>query len=775
MSSSEAGSTGSLRSSASSTPSSWIISPAADLLLLIATPLLIVPITLFVARRQFTVEQISLVVVAFASIGHQLPGFLRAYGDSALFARYRWRMLLGPPIALAVAWMVAQTQLHGLILLLLLWSTWHVLMQTYGMLRIYHLKRGLVSQSRARIDFWTCMALFVWGFVSSESRLLMLAETAWRIGLPMLTPEGASYLFWGSTVGVIGMIGCYLLSLFSDYRSGQLVWLKPILLCSTGWLYWLCGVPTIPILLGIAMFEVFHAIQYDALVWAYDRNLGTKVGSRLGPLRRFCEQRGSFLWLYMAAIAAFGALRLLADVIDEQRTQTLLLAAITASTLMHFYFDGFIWKVSAAQQPHAKEQVPGQRNWGVAHFLKCACLGLLVGGMLLLESRGAPQATDESAWLANAAQWAPNLPELQQRWCRARVAEGDLTGALQTAQRVVAMLPDSAEAHADLGAILLRAGRYPEAIVEFDAAIRLAPEQWQNQFDLGLAQTQLANWTKAEDAFAAADQAFPESTQIQRSWADLELARGDAPAASIRLQKQLAARLRSATSRKWNSNDAVADAELNRHWITALSAAGQHELAVETARLGTQTDSASAADWLAMGRSLNAAGRFAQAIPPLNAAIRLQAHDAEARYQLGLSQMQIGEVVESRRQLKLALEQDPQHAMAWFQQANLAYAEGDLATAAHDYRQSLAIKPQLAAAQSNLGAVLFAQKNFPDAAIAYRRALELSPNNAQSHYNLGLLLLLQDDLTGARLEIQRAAELGQACSPEVAEKLGLDR
>lgn len=361
MSSSEAGSSVAVCSTASSKQAGWIISPAADLLLLIATPLVIVPVMLFVAWRHFTIEQISLVVVAFASIGHQLPGFLRAYSDSALFARYRWRLLLGPPIALAVAWFVAQTPLHGLILLLLLWSTWHVLMQTYGMLRIYDLKRGLASQRRARIDFWTCMALFAWGFVSSESRLLMLAETAWRIGLPMLTPEGASFLFWGSTVGVIGMIGCYLLSLFSDYRTGQIVWLKPILLCITGGLYWLCGVPTIPILLGIAMFEVFHAIQYDALVWAYDRNLGKKLGSRLGPLRRFCEQRSSFLWVYVAAIAAFGALRLLTNVIDEPQTQTLLLAAITASTLMHFYFDGFIWKVTAAQQPHAKEQDTGQR------------------------------------------------------------------------------------------------------------------------------------------------------------------------------------------------------------------------------------------------------------------------------------------------------------------------------------------------------------------------------------------------------------------------------
>jgi tetratricopeptide (TPR) repeat protein len=346
---------------------------------------------------------------------------------------------------------------------------------------------------------------------------------------------------------------------------------------------------------------------------------------------------------------------------------------------------------------------------------------------------------------------------------------------MQTARRVVVMLPESAEAHADLGAILLRAELYPEAIVEFDEAIRLAPEQWQNQFDLGLAQTQLANWTKAEHAFAAADRVFPESSQIQRGWADLELARGDASAASTRLQKQIAARLLSATGRNSNINDANADAELNRHWITALSAAGQHDLAIETARQRTQFDNASSADWLALGQSLNAAGRFAQAIPALDASILLQAHHAETRYQLGFSHLHLGDVVESRRQMRLALEENPKHAQAWFQQANLAYAQGDLTTAAHDYRQSLASNPRGAAAHGNLGAVLFAQQNLPAAAVAFRRSLELSPNNAQAHYNLGLLLLQQDDLTGARLEILRAAELGQPCSAEVAEKLGLGR
>ena len=77
-------------------PTGWIISPLADVTLLVATPLAIVPLV-YLAARYFTPETIFLFVAAFASIGHHLPGFTRAYGDRELFRRFRWRFLLAPP------------------------------------------------------------------------------------------------------------------------------------------------------------------------------------------------------------------------------------------------------------------------------------------------------------------------------------------------------------------------------------------------------------------------------------------------------------------------------------------------------------------------------------------------------------------------------------------------------------------------------------------------------------------------------------------------------
>src|SRR5262245_49726542 len=81
----------------------WILNPWWDQLLVIATPLLIVPVVLFLASPGVGVqtETIAIVVTAFFALGHHLPGMIRAYGDRELFQRFRLRFIIAP-LALAL-------------------------------------------------------------------------------------------------------------------------------------------------------------------------------------------------------------------------------------------------------------------------------------------------------------------------------------------------------------------------------------------------------------------------------------------------------------------------------------------------------------------------------------------------------------------------------------------------------------------------------------------------------------------------------------------------
>src|SRR6202022_430979 len=73
----------------------WILDSWRDLILYVGTPLLIVPM-FALAQSRWSAENIYLFVAAFGAMGHHLPGMIRAYGDRALFERFKWRFTFAP-------------------------------------------------------------------------------------------------------------------------------------------------------------------------------------------------------------------------------------------------------------------------------------------------------------------------------------------------------------------------------------------------------------------------------------------------------------------------------------------------------------------------------------------------------------------------------------------------------------------------------------------------------------------------------------------------------
>ena len=78
----------------------WILSSWRDLVLYVGTPLLLIP-AFALAQAKWSPQDIYLFVAAFGAMGHHLPGMIRAYGDRALFERFKWRFILAPLFLLA--------------------------------------------------------------------------------------------------------------------------------------------------------------------------------------------------------------------------------------------------------------------------------------------------------------------------------------------------------------------------------------------------------------------------------------------------------------------------------------------------------------------------------------------------------------------------------------------------------------------------------------------------------------------------------------------------
>lgn len=637
--------------------SPWIISPAWDLAYIVATPLAIVPLVLWLEQAVFTPTQIILFVTSFATLAHHLPGFMRAYGDRDLFRRFRWRFLVVPPLALAAAiaflppptlaarWSLPYRSLDGLELALLVWGTWHGLMQTFGFMRIYDMKRGSDDARTARLDFWLCVMLFVAGFVFSDARVFGLMNVAWRSGVPIVGPE------WLETARHVvgGLTALVLLAYVADVvrqTSSQrgISWIKVALAVSTGALYWFSGRVTTNLVIGIAMFEIFHAVQYYAIVWVYNRRLAERVGERFGWLGFLFRERWSMLGLYLASIAAYGSIRYFSGAPDDVDTIArhadwiaLITAAFNTSTLLHFYYDGFIWKVSERQTAANLDVAEGVSLVdrfvpGAIHAAKWGALAAALGLLVWLQFRQSGETarlgqTEDERVYAALARWTPNLPEAQLQTARLAIDADNLDAAVDLARRAVELRPRSHEAHAILGDALLFSREPAEAADAFRRAVALAGDRWRYHAKLAESLRDAGRIDEALDVLDTAIERLPDERELSEELAAMLTFAAEQSKLSGEL---VAARRYYERLLEIRPDDAGARFRLGQFEYEA----GDYAAAAETFRRLAGAQPREPKGRMMLGAALLELGRMEEAEAALRQALVLSPDDADGHYNL---------------------------------------------------------------------------------------------------------------------------------------------
>jgi len=777
-------STSNARTVASSRGPTWIVSAWWDLTYVVVTPLLIVPAVLLLARRALTPEQVSLGVIAFASLGHHLPGFMRAYGDRDLFRRYRLRFLLAPPLVFAVALLfspptsLATTfglpwkHLHGLELILLIWGTWHGLMQTYGFMRIYDVRLGVDDRRSARLDHGLCLIVFVAGVVFSDARVFGIANGMGQSGLPLFGPDSLRVI--RLVVGGVGIavLAAYLANLALRRSRGEPVsWIKLLLLGITGWFYWYTGRLSTNVLIGLAMFEIYHAVQYDAVVWIYNRRLFGRAGERFGPLRFLFGDRWSMLGVYLAAIAAYGAIRYFTVDANayvfrggSEDLHRWLVALFVTSATLHFYFDGFIWKVSEKkiQQNLVDDRSSsGSRDRRVPtwiHAAKWTILATLVAILLVAERR---QPGDHDQREANRLRalvaLTPDLPECQTHLSRDALQHGDVTAAIEHARRALDLRPRSHAVWADLGIALMQSGEFDEALHCLVQAATIAPDYYVHQSNLGLVLAQLGKTDQAEKHFRRAVEMKPQLETPREHLIEFYLSQGQHAKAAAELAE---------LARRFPGSLTV---QLAR--VSLLRQQGDHEAA---ARLAASLANKHPKNWraqLAYGATLNASGAGNLALGPLTTARQLRPHSAEVYYQLGLAHFQSDDAIGAIDLLTRATQLDPSNFEAHFQLANTFYVLGRTSDALAAYARCAELRPHDAQLATNYGGLLATLGRPDEAEQLYRDGLAANPQSGQLCYNLGILLWQQTRRTEARELIGHAERLGVTIPSDVRDAI----
>jgi Flp pilus assembly protein TadD len=503
----------------------WILDSWRDLILYVGTPLVLLP-AFALAQARWSPQDIYLFVAAFGAMGHHLPGMIRAYGDRALFERFKWRFILAPLFLLAVCTAFFWWDLKGILLVVFFWGVWHGLMQTYGFCRIYDAKTGTFDALTRRLDFAMCVIWFATAVALSPYRLSDTLDTYYMCGGPFIPPSVVHHgqqliLFTAIAVSVLFLLHFGRMWIIGKRPNP----VKLALLVTSIAFWWYCNNLVANILVGIALFEVFHDVQYLSLVWIYNRNRVEK-DSNIGGFMRFVFRRsGSLIGLYVGLVFAYGSLSYFNAHLGIETVKRILTGVVTASTLLHFYYDGFIWKVRERSTRQSLGLAGGTADVSLGGFLPSWAVHGLKWAMVFVLPLSA-------LWF-----WQThlNVPEVQRRaWLVADVPNGskqhfDYGLALQKEGRweqaeqqykiALRYKPADAKSHMNLATVLMAQARYDAAVPHMEEALRLQPDNGEFHFGYASLLQRLGRADEAGPQYEAAARLLPDSPEAHYNYA----------------------------------------------------------------------------------------------------------------------------------------------------------------------------------------------------------------------------------------------------------------
>ena len=272
---------------------------------------------------------------------------MRAYGDPELFSTFKEKFLVAPIVVLFVTALAQFNTLHGLFLVVLVWEIWHLFMQHYGIMRIYDAKNKIFSKLNSRLDWLLTLCAFVTVVIYSPEYFHRILDHNQRVGVPFLSAELTFLLKKGLFYVTMAVLAAYLANIVQRAVTGQKISMPKIAVMATtvfiiyyGWIH------INDLVIGYAAFAVFHDIQYFAIVWVYNNNLVKRQERTTKLLRTFFTTRTlPILVAYVLVCFAYGSINMMEGFLKSEQAIKMVEIFVITSTLLHYYFDGFIWKI----------------------------------------------------------------------------------------------------------------------------------------------------------------------------------------------------------------------------------------------------------------------------------------------------------------------------------------------------------------------------------------------------------------------------------------------
>ena len=286
-----------------------------------------------------SITAVVLLLSAVLTYAHLVAVAPRAYLNREVFETHRLKLTIVPPLLL-IALVVSPTFLVVATVAAVFWDIHHSAMQNFGLGRIYDAKAGNDAETLREVDLGLNWFLYVGPLVAGASLMwhvdffkeLSVTSLAQLAVLPgILGGEQVAI----KIVGIIGWTGAIAYAVYR-YRQAtrdgyRLPAHKAALIATTGLVSLAAWGFSSP-LVAIASINIYHAIQYFALVWLKE---GHRMSERVGRFKRHT------LAIFLGSCLLIG----LANSILKDIGAGALLAPFVACSLLHFWFDGFVWSV----------------------------------------------------------------------------------------------------------------------------------------------------------------------------------------------------------------------------------------------------------------------------------------------------------------------------------------------------------------------------------------------------------------------------------------------
>jgi tetratricopeptide (TPR) repeat protein len=291
--------------------------------------------------------------------------------------------------------------------------------------------------------------------------------------------------------------------------------------------------------------------------------------------------------------------------------------------------------------------------------------------------------------------------------------QGDYAAAADAYRAFLKLRPDEAGAHSNLGAVLVKLGRYDEGIAEYQTAEKLLPGDPRIGLNLALAYEKSGRLQEATNKLESVHSAVPQEKQVTLLLADCNLQMGD--------------------------NDRVIEL------LQPLEQADRSDLAIA----------------YMLGTALLRKRRIAEGQVLLDRILR-NGDSPEARFLLGTRFYESGDYRAAVKELAGAVELNPKlpQLQSYYGLALLNTGDPDAAAAA--FRRELAENPNDYASNLALGQILTVARHFDDAVPLLQRALVVRPQSVDATLALGECLSGLGKLQEARDRLEAAAQAAPA-------------